>query len=289
MDDHNDQFSIVKMSQTLGVSRSGYYRWRGRGPAKRTLENKQLTAQITQIWQDSAKTYGSPRIHAALLANGEQLSRPRVARLMNKAGMASQIRPKWMTTTDSGHALPVAPNLLDRNFEAKHLGQAWVSDITYLPSSGGWLYLTTIMDLADRQIIGWSLADSMAAEATTIPAWNQACNRRRPSGELIFHSDRGVQYACGDFTELLENQPLVTQSMSRKGNCWDNAPAESFFKTLKAELAVDTGTCSYPQVRRILFHYIEIWYNRKRLHSSLDYRSPAQTEELLITQKQQAA
>lgn len=287
MDDHSSEFSIVKMSQTLGVSRSGYYRWCGRGPSERSLDNERLTKKIKKIWADSAKTYGSPRIHEQLLADGESLSRPRVARLMKKAGIASQIRPKWITTTDSGHPLPVAPNLLDRNFEAKQLAQAWVSDITYLPSSGGWLYLTTIMDLADRQIVGWSLADSMAAEATTIPAWNQACSRRRPSGELIFHSDRGVQYACGAFTKLLAAEE-VTQSMSGKGNCWDNAPAESFFKTLKAELAVDTGTCSYPQVRRALFHYIEIWYNRKRLHSSLDYRSPAQTEQLLIQQSKAA-
>src|SRR5690625_19571 len=137
MDDYKDQFSIVKMSQTLGVSRSGYYRWRDRGPSKRALANKEFTQQIRQIWEASGKTYGSPRIHATLLADGEQLSRPRVARLMKKAGIASQIRPKWVTTTDSGHGLPVASNLLDRNFEAQQLAQAWVSDITYLPSSEG--------------------------------------------------------------------------------------------------------------------------------------------------------
>jgi transposase InsO family protein len=283
MDDNKHEFSIVKMSNILDVSRSGYYRWRGRGPSDRELENKQFTQQIRQIWEDSGKTYGSPRIHAALLAGGEQLSRPRVARLMRKAGIASQIRPKWVATTDSGHALPVAPNVLDRNFQADHLGRAWVSDITYLPSSGGWLYLTTNMDLADRQIIGWSLADSMATEATTIAAWNQACNRRWPNGELMFHSDQGVQYACSDFTDALETYK-VTQSMSRKGNCWDNAPAESFFKTLKAELPTDTSGCSYPQVRRALFKYIDIWYNRKRLHSSLDYHAPAQTEHYLTQQ-----
>lgn len=275
------------MSQTLGVSRSGYYRWCGRGPSERSLDNERLTKNIKQIWADSAKTYGSPRIHEQLLADGESLSRPRVARLMAEAGIASQIRPQWVVTTDSAHSLPIVPNVLDRRFTGWQLGQAWVSDITYLASTEGWLYLTTIMDLADRQIIGWSLADSMAAEATTIPAWNQACSRRRPGGELIFHSDRGVQYACGAFTTLLAAEE-VTQSMSGKGNCWDNAPAESFFKTLKAELAVDTGTCSYPQVRRALFHYIEIWYNRKRLHSSLDYRSPAQTEQLLIQQSKAA-
>lgn len=280
MDDHRSEFSIVKMSQTLDVSRSGYYRWRDRGPSKREQKNKELTTKITQIWQDSAKTYGSPRIHQQLLADGEQLSRPRVARLMKKAGIASQIRPKWITTTDSGHGLPVAPNLLDRNFEAEQLAQTWVSDITYLPSSGGWLYLTTIMDLADRQIIGWSLAESMAAEATTVSAWSQACSRRQPDETLLFHSDRGTQYAAADFTDELAAYK-VTQSMSRTGNCWDNAPAESFFKTLKAELPVDTSGCNYRQVRRAVFNYIDIWYNRKRLHSSLDYQTPAQIEQFL--------
>jgi len=156
MDDHKDQFSIVKMSKTLGVSRSGYYRWRGRGPSKRALENKKYTRRIRRIWEDSGKTYGSPRIHAALLADGETLSRPRVARLMKKVGIASQIRPKWIATTDSGHPLPVAPNLLGRNFEAEQLAQAWVSDITYLPSSDGWLYLTTTGGLgrpADHRLV----------------------------------------------------------------------------------------------------------------------------------------
>jgi transposase InsO family protein len=218
MDDHKSEFSILKMSEVLEVSRSGYYRWVGRGPSERELHNKQLTTKITQIWEDSAKTYGSPRIHAALLADGEQLSRPRVARLMKKAGIASKIRPKWVGTTDSDHALPVAPNILDRAFNPTRLGQAWASDITYLASSGGWLYLTSIMDLADRQIIGWSLADSMQAEATTIPAFQAARVRRAPGEDLIFHSDRGSQYAAADFTELLDGTD-ITQSMSRRGNC----------------------------------------------------------------------
>lgn len=160
------------MSETLGVSRSGYYRWAGRGPSERELENEQFTQKIRQIWEDSGKTYGSPRIHAALLADGHSISRPRVARLMKQMGIQSQIRPQRVATTDSGHIWPVAPNLLDRNFQPNQLGQAWVSDITYLPSSEGWLYLTTIMDLADRQLIGWSLSGSMASGATTIAAWN---------------------------------------------------------------------------------------------------------------------
>jgi transposase InsO family protein len=162
-----------------------------------------------------------------------------------------------------------------------------VSDITYLPTGQGWLYLTSIMDLADRQIIGWTLSDTMKAAQTTVAAFQAACRRRPPAGGLIVHSDQGIQYACREFTDQLKAYPQISQSMSRKGNCWDNAPAESFFKTLKAELSIQTKHCNYRQVRRTLFAFIEIWYNRKRLHSSLDYRTPAQMEQYLIQQQKQ--
>lgn len=258
MDNHNHEFSIVKMSQVLEVSRSGYYRWRGRGPSERALANKRLKERIKAIWKESYKTYGSPRIHEQLKKEGQTASRPRVARLMKQMGIQSQIRTKWVTTTDSNHSLPVAPNLLDRDFSADQLGQYWVSDITYLPSTHGWIYLTTVMDLADRQIIGWALSSGMKATQTSIAALKQACRTRRPSSELIFHSDQGVQYCCKDFRSLLANRE-ITQSMSRKGNCWDNAPAESFFKTFKAELPIDTAPCNYRQIRQTIFEFIEIW------------------------------
>jgi transposase InsO family protein len=287
MENHKDQFPIAKMSLVLGVSRSGYYKWRGRKPSKREQANKEYTKQIRRIWRDSNKTYGSPRIHQQLLKEGAAISRPRVARLMREAGIASQIRRKWTKTTDSSHQWPVALNLLDRHFAPDSLGEAWVSDITYLPSSQGWLYLTSVMDLADRQIIGWTLSDTMKAAQTTVPAFQAACQQRPPVGELIFHSDRGSQYGCQEFTAQLKTHPQISQSMSRKGNCWDNAPAESFFKTLKAELPIQTKDCNYRQVRRALFVFIEIWYNRKRLHSSLDYRTPAQMEQYLIQQQKQ--
>jgi len=225
MVEHKHLFPIVKMSDVFNVSRSGYYSWMSREPSDRTRENRRLLGLITKIWRNSGKTYGSPRIHQQLLRDGENLSRQRVARLMQKEGIQSQIRPKWVATTDSKHQLPVAPNLLDQEFTAGRVSQVWVSDITYIPSTQGWLYLTTIMDLADRQIVGWSFSKGMSAGETIVPAWKEACQKRSITQELIFHSDRGIQYACEEFRKLLDARPLVRQSMSRKGNCWDNAPA----------------------------------------------------------------
>jgi transposase InsO family protein len=277
------------MSKIFKVSRSGYYSWMSREPSDRAKENQRLLRRIKQVWLKSGKTYGSPRIHQQLLRQGEQLSRQRVARLMSKEGIQSQIRPKWIDTTDSGHSLPVAPNRLAQDFSAGQLGQVWVSDITYIPSNQGWLYLTTIMDLADRQIVGWSFSKGMSADETILPAWKAACQKRAIDQELIFHSDRGVQYACEEFRKLLKVRPLVRQSMSRKGNCWDNAPAESFFKTVKAELPIEPSRYSYNNLRQVIFQFIELWYNRQRLHSTLDYRTPAEMQEYLTQQQELAA
>jgi len=268
------------MSKVFKVSRSGYYSWLGREPSKRAKQNDRLRRLIHTAWQDSGKSYGSPRIYNQLKQEGCVASRPRIARLMAEMGIASRIRKKWIKTTHSTHGWPVAANLLDRNFSPDGLGQVWVSDITYIRSEQGWLYLTTVMDLADRQIIGWSLSERMCAEQTSIAALKQAVLRRSPGEHLIFHSDRGVQYACGDFTQQLDKHG-ITQSMSRKGNCWDNAPAESFFKTLKHELDMPDRFQSYGQARAAIFEFIEIWYNRKRLHSALGYQSPVQVEENL--------
>lgn len=281
MADHADQFPIEKMSPVLGVSRSGYYRWLHRPASARTLENARLQAAIQRVWTASERRYGAPRIHQQLLTEGWQVSRPRVARWMRALGLASQIRKQWVVTTDSTHAWPVAPNRLARHFQPTDLGAVWVSDLTYLRTADGWCYLTTVLDLADRQCIGWSFSRSLQAQQTSVPAWEMARLRRPIHRPLIFHSDRGVQYACGTFTETLATQALVTQSMSRKGNCWDNAPAESFFKTLKAELLVDMTRLRYAQARQILFQFIELWYNRQRLHSALDYRTPAAMEQYL--------
>ena len=289
MADHCQQFPILKMSQVFGVSASGYYKWLSRPLSRRARENLRLRETITIIWKLSYSLYGAPRIYQELLKSGWKVSLPRVARLMAKMGIASQLRKKWVKTTDSDHTYPVAQNLLNRAFNPDQLNQVWVSDITYVPSEQGWLYLTTVMDLADRQILGWSLSTTMSAKQTSIAAFNQAQARRPVAEGLIFHSDRGIQYACGDFTDLLKQHECI-QSMSRKGNCWDNAPSESFFKTLKAELLPSTSTFrNYTHARTAIFQYIELWYNRKRLHSSLGYKTPIETEKELKLKLKQAA
>lgn len=268
------------MSRVFGVSRSGYYSWLNRPPSERSLYNNCLCKEIYRVWEDSRKIYGSPRIYRQLQASGWLASRQRIARLMRGMGIASRIRKKWVKTTQSNHRWPVAANLLGRKFFPEKLSQVWVSDITFIPSRQGWLYLTTVMDLGDRQILGWSLSDGMSAEQTSIAALEQALIRRRPGSDLLYHSDQGVQYACKEFTKKLDRYN-ITQSMSRRGNCWDNAPAESFFKTLKYELDMPDRYGSYEQARTAIFEFIEIWYNRKRLHSALNYRSPAQAEQNL--------
>ncbi len=280
MADHTGQYPISKMSEVFKVSRSGYYSWLGREPSKRARQNDRLRRLIHDAWQESGKSYGSPRIHNQLKIDGFTVSRPRIARLMADMGIVSRIRKRWVKTTHSTHGWPVAANLLDRKFAPNGLGRVWVSDITYIRSEQGWMYLTTVMDLGDRQIIGWSLSDGMSAKETSIAAFNQAVARRPPDDHLMFHSDRGGQYACSDFTDHLAKHN-ITQSMSRKGNCWDNAPAESFFKTLKHELDMPDYFQSYQQARSAIFVFIDIWYNRKRLHSALDYQTPVQAEENL--------
>jgi transposase InsO family protein len=194
---------------------------------------------------------------------------------MKQANLRSIIQKKYVvTTTDSKHTYPVAENRLNRQFNPVKPGQAWVSDLTYIRTGEGWLYLTIIMDLYDRKVVGWALSKSMKAAETTIPAWQMAIKNRPIERDLIFHSDRGVQYACHAFTRLLQKHPLVVQSMSGKGNCWDNAVAESFFKSLKSELVYQQEFQTRTTAKQAVFEYIEIWYNRQRRHSALGYLSP---------------
>jgi transposase InsO family protein len=269
------------MCQVFKVSRSGYYSWQKSGISNRSIENEDLTKRILKVYQDSKKRYGSPRITKELKHQGIKISRPRAARLMKKANIWSIVKKKFKVTTDSKHAYPVVENILNRVFNPVNINMVWVSDITYIKTKQGWLYLTIVLDLGDRRVIGWSLSTTMKAIDTVIPALKMAKKTRPIMERLIFHSDRGVQYACNDFKALLDANPFVCRSMSRKGNCWDNAVAESFFKTLKTECVYQHKFINKEQAALIVFEFIEIWYNRKRLHSALGYLSPAEFERNL--------
>lgn len=268
------------MCQVLKVHRSGYYAWLQRPISKRQQENEHFKKKIQVIYKESKQRYGSPKIAKELKAQGIQVSRPRVARLMRQEGLQSNIQKQYkVATTDSKHTYAVAPNYLNRNFRAEKPGQKWVSDITYIPTQKGWLYVTTIIDLYDRKVIGWALSDNMTAEDTTIAAWQRAIQNRSYETGLLLHSDRGVQYACERFRSLFEGTTIV-QSMSRKGNCWDNAVAENFFKILKSELIQHCSFETIAGAKLEVFEFIESWYNRKRRHSYLGYLTPEEFSNL---------
>lgn len=273
-----------RMCKILKVSKSGYYYWRKGSISKREKENTFLLQEIFTIYDQSNGTYGSPRIHQELYQLGYKVSRPKVSRIMKKNKIQSKIRKKWVITTDSKHNDPIAPNLLNRNFRVDLPGQVWVSDITYINTKNGWVYLTVIIDLFNRKVIGWALSSTMKADQTSIAALKMALSNRNKSENLIFHSDRGVQYACSDFTKVLSKNDII-QSMSRKGNCWDNAVAESFFKSLKTESIYQYNFISKLEAKRKIFQYIEIWYNRKRRHSALGYKTPLEIEKLFNIKK----
>jgi putative transposase len=274
------RYSVERMCKVFKVSRSAYYAWRKGSSSARKEENLRLTAQIEQIHAESRKRYGSPKITARLQELGWQVSRPRVARLMRQAGIRSIITKRYKkATTNSKHAYPLADNLLARDFHAVRPAEKWVSDITYIPCQTGWLYLTIIMDLYDRKIVGWAISSSLETSVTSLAAFKMAVRNRPLSQALIFHSDRGVQYAAHNFRRALQKYPPIRQSMSRKANCWDNAVAENFFKILKSELVDHSRFYSSLQAKNALFDFIEIWYNRKRKHTYLGYKSPVEFME----------
>lgn len=281
---NSKKYPVEMMCRVFEVSKSGYYAWRKRPKSVRELENKMLSDEIRIIFAKSNESYGSPRITQQLKEAGKSVSRPRVARLMRKAHLRSRVTRKFVKTTDSDHGYKIAPNLLDRKFKPGQILRAWVSDITYIHTAQGWLYLTVIIDLGDRKVIGWSLSQSMHAAVTVVAAYKMALINRGICKGLIFHSDRGVQYASEEFRELLGKGDMVVQSMSRKGNCWDNAVAESFFKSLKSEWLDGKVFKTRSQAELEVFHYIEIWYNRHRLHSALGYKTP---EEYLSKQEKE--
>jgi putative transposase len=276
---HREEFAVKIMCRVLGVSRSGYYDWRKRKPSARECANAKLLKMIKKIFRRSRKTYGSPRIHAELRAQGMACSCNRVARLMRKHGVRARRPRRRVRTTDSKHDLPVAPNLLGRQFEAERPNQKWVADISYIDTDEGWLYLATVMDLFSRRIVGWAMDDHMERSLVE-QALRMALFRRRPRAGLLHHSDRGSQYASGDYRALLAAWG-ITASMSRTGDCYDNAAMESFFGTLKTECV----TARYPTraaARTDIFEYIEVWYNRQRRHSSLGYLSPVAFEKVHV-------
>lgn len=277
---HAQQFSISMMCVALDVSRSGYYAWRKRLPSARELANERLLTHIQEVFDWSRNTYGYRRIHAALIGQGFGCGRNRVARLMRLAGLKGRRRRRYKITTQSRHNWPVAPNLLSRNFLATAPNQKWLSDITYVRTGQGWLFLAAILDLYSRLVVGWAI-ESYLTDRLTLKALQMALNRRRPLPGILHHSDRGSQYASARYQVLLTSQQMVT-SMSRTGNAYDNAPMESFFATLKTELIHRRLYQTHREARADIFEYIEVFYNRQRSHSALHYLTPADYDSLYV-------
>ncbi|MGI8547487.1 MAG: IS3 family transposase [Gemmatimonadaceae bacterium] len=283
--DHASEFRVQLMCRVLEVSRAGYYAWKRRGPSQRAQADCSLTVRIRTVHVRSRKRYGSPRVHRELKAQGIHVSEKRVARVMRTEDIRAKQPRKFRVTTDSSHAHPVAPNVLDRHFSVPEIiapNRVWASDITYIPTREGWLYLAVVLDLFSRRVVGWSMKHMME-KSLTLDALTMALDQRNPGAGILHHSDRGSQYACGDYRTLLR-QHGIECSMSRKGDCWDNAVAESFFATLKRELVHDSDWLTREGARAALFEYLEVWYNRVRRHSSIGYVSPADYEAMQATQ-----
>jgi putative transposase len=277
IEDYRAVWPVRVMCDALSVSPSGFYAWRSRPESPRHIANRALLVDIRRIHAQHRERYGAPRIHAELRAQGHAISHKRVARIMRQHGIQARAPRRYrVCTTDSKHPLPVAENLLEQNFDADRPDRVWLADITYIPTGEGWLYLAVILDLFTRKVVGWAMRDHMRAELT-IAALTMAIQRRRPGAGLIHHSDRGSQYAAGDYRDILQAAAIV-QSMSRKGNCWDNAPMESFFGTLKTELVHHGEYPNRDAARRDLFAYVEGYYNRQRRHSAIGYITPEQAE-----------
>jgi putative transposase len=272
--DHVASFPVAIMCEVLGVSRSGYYDWASRPASAQALGDEALASEIRAVHADTRGRYGSPRVHAELRARGRRVGRKRVARLMRGMGLSARRRRRFRRTTDSSHAFPVAPNLLERNFTADAPDCVWMADITYIWTREGWLYLAVVLDLFSRRVVGWAMADHLGHELA-LAALDMAILRCRPSPGLIHHSDRGIQYAAHRYRRRLRAHGIRC-SMSRKGDCWDGAPVESFFATLKGELVDHADYLTRAMARADLFQYLEGFYNRRRLHSGIGYLTPEQ-------------
>lgn len=279
---HRQEFKITVMCRVLDVSRSGYYAWRNRPTSARKMADQHLTEQIEVIHQKSRRTYGSRRIQKELADQGIKCGHNRVARLMREVGLsAKQSRKFKISTTDSKHDYPIAPHLLERDFRAQRPNQKWLSDITFIPTAEGWLYLAVVLDLYSRRIVGWAMSDSLD-RSLVLAALRMALETRQPEPGLLHHSDRGSQYASHDYRDLLTKYHLQA-SMSRKGNCYDNAPMESFFGTLKTELIHHRHYLTRMEAKTDIFEYIEVFYNRYRRHSALGYLCPVAFEKSSIS------
>jgi putative transposase len=276
---HHSEFTVKKMCQTLSVPESGYYRWIKAPKSTRQQANEMLRNRISELYQEHNGMVGSPMLTADLKAepNFANVGQNRVAKIMREDGLRCKYTKKFKVTTDSKHNEPIAKNLLSREFSVPTPDTVWVSDITYLKVGRKWHYLSVFIDLFSRIVVGWDLSDSLDRQST-IKAFNKALLRRNPTQGLMVHSDRGVQYASNEFRELLKRKEFI-QSMSRKGNCWDNAVAESFFHTLKTQYANHVHFKNEASAELGLFNYIEAYYNRRRRHSSNGYKSPATYEK----------
>jgi putative transposase len=285
---HSSEFSVVTMCRVLSISESGYYRWKRNPISVRKMEENLLKDRIHQLFKEHKGMAGSPLICADLQdeERWESVSVNRVARLMRELGLRCRATKKFVTTTNSNHKEPVAPNLLERKFTTQKPDQVWVTDITYIRVAQKWCYLTVFIDLYSRMIIGWDLSESME-RTSVMAAFGKAWWKRRPEAGIMIHSDRGVQYASKDFRSQLETYGAV-QSMSRKGNCWDNAVAESFFHTLKTEYVYHYKFKNIVEVEQALFWYIEVYYNRRRKHSTNGFITPMSYEELFWMKEKQA-
>lgn len=278
IEDHRRRWPVALQCEVLRVSRSGFYAWRTRSPSASRRRREALVAAIREVHAESRAVYGAPRVHAELAARGRICNRKTVAKLMKQQGIRSRSYRRFrVRTTDSNHRRPVAPNLLDRDFSPAAPNRRWVADITYLPTAEGWLYLAAVLDLYSRKVVGWSMSSAIDSRLV-VDALEMAVSRQRPSAdlaeaELLVHTDRGVQYASEHYQRTLARHGL-TGSMSRLGNCWDNAPMESFFATLKTELVHHERYPTRAAARQSVFEYVEVFYNRLRRHSALGYVSP---------------
>jgi len=271
------QFPVGACCEALEVSRSGYYAWRERPDSARAKRRAELAEKVEAVHRENRGVYGSPRVCAALRASGEAVSENTVAKVMRERGIRAKAKRKFVPrTTDSAHQRPVADNVLAREFDAPLPDRKWAADITHVPTAQGWLYLAAVIDLCSRKVVGWSMADHMRT-GLVADALSMAVARRRPGAGLLHHSDRGVQYASDDYQALLAEHGIGC-SMSGRGDCWDNAVMESFWGTLKTELVNHERYQTREQARASIFEYVEVFYNRQRLHSSLGYQSPEQFE-----------